>query len=119
MQEKQRDIDVAISGILRGGVLLSSVLCAIGGIGLMLQDWGRPEHFDAFDNELKSIPDILRLALEGHPEGIIQTGVLVLVATPILRVAFTMFAFLKEKDYVYVAIALIVLAGLLYSLMFS
>jgi uncharacterized membrane protein len=119
MTEKQRDIDLAVSAILRAGVLLSSILCAVGGIGLMLQDWGRPSHFDAFDEELKSIPTIAQLAWQGHPEGIIQLGVIVLVATPIVRVAFTAIAFLIEKDYVYVAIALLVLGGLMYSLLFS
>jgi uncharacterized membrane protein len=119
MTETQRDIDVAISNILRVGVLLASIFCLVGGIGLTLQDWGKPVHYDNFDNQLKTIPGIIELVRQGHPEGIIQLGVLILLSTPILRVAFAAIAFLKEKDYIYVAIALLVLGGLVYSLLFS
>lgn len=119
MTEEQRDIDVAISNILRLGVLLSSLFCLVGGIGLTLQDWSKPVHYDAFDNQLKTIPGIFELVKEGHPEGIIQLGVLILLSTPILRVAFAAIAFLKEKDYVYVALAVLVLSGLMYSLLFA
>jgi uncharacterized membrane protein len=117
--KNERDIDIAISHILRLGVLLSSVLCAIGGAGLIAQDWDKPTHIDAFDDQLKSIHGILELVSQGHPEGIIQLGVLVLISTPILRVAFAGLAFLKERDYVYVAIAFLVLSGLIYGLLFS
>jgi uncharacterized membrane protein len=44
---------------------------------------------------------------------------LLLIATPIARVAFAAFAFALEKDYMYVIITLIVLAVLLYSLLGS
>lgn len=119
MTERQRDIDVAISNILRIGVLLSSMFCLIGGIGLTLQDWSKAVHYDAFDAQLKTIPGIFELAWQGHPEGIIQVGVLILLSTPVLRVAFAALAFLKEKDYVYAGLALLVLSGLTYSLLFS
>jgi uncharacterized membrane protein len=46
----------------------------------------------------------------------IQLGLLFLIATPVARVAFSVYAFMRERDKTYVIITLIVLAILLYSL---
>ena len=53
-------------------------------------------------------------ALQGR--GIIQLGLLLLIATPVARVAFSIVAFGVQRDRMYMAITLIVLATLLYSL---
>lgn len=45
-----------------------------------------------------------------------QLGVLLLIATPVARVLFSFFAFLMEKDYLYVFITFIVLAILVFSM---
>lgn len=47
---------------------------------------------------------------------IIQFGILVLIATPIARVAFSLAAFLREKDWMYTLFTLVVLLVLMYSL---
>jgi uncharacterized membrane protein len=49
-------------------------------------------------------------------KGIIQFGLLFLIATPIARVAFSVIAFALQRDRVYVSVTLIVLGLLLYSL---
>jgi uncharacterized membrane protein len=54
------------------------------------------------------------LALEGR--GLIQLGLLLLIATPIARVAFSIVAFALEKDRMYVGFTAIVLTILLYSI---
>jgi uncharacterized membrane protein len=51
--------------------------------------------------------------------GVIQLGLLLLVATPVARVACSVVGFLRERDYVYVALTLIVLVVLIYSLFFG
>jgi uncharacterized membrane protein len=38
-----------------------------------------------------------------------------LVATPVARVAFSVFAFFKERDWLYVGLTLIVLSVLMFS----
>jgi uncharacterized membrane protein len=48
--------------------------------------------------------------------GVIQLGLLLLVATPVARVIFSVFAFARQRDFTYVVLTLIVLAILLYSL---
>ena len=48
--------------------------------------------------------------------GIIQLGLLLLIATPVARVVFSVIGFVRQRDFVYVVLTLIVLAVLLYSL---
>jgi uncharacterized membrane protein len=49
--------------------------------------------------------------------GVIQLGLLLLIATPIGRVVFSVIGFVRQRDWLYVAITLLVLRLLLYSLM--
>jgi uncharacterized membrane protein len=77
-----------------------------------------PHHqvFQGEPSRLRSVSGILTLALQGDPRGIISLGILLLIATPILRVAFSVWAFARERDRLYVGITLVVLTLLLYSL---
>jgi uncharacterized membrane protein len=65
---------------------------------------------------LSSIGDILRLAVSGDLTGIVYLGVLVLIATPIFRVAISSIYFAIEKDRTYAGITLLVLGMLLVAL---
>jgi len=47
---------------------------------------------------------------------IIQLGVLLLIATPVARVFISVIGFARERDWMYVACSLIVLALLCFSL---
>ncbi len=62
---------------------------------------------------------IIHEALALHGRGLIQFGLLLLIATPIARVAFSVVAFLHQRDWTYVAVTLIVLSLLFYSLLGS
>ena len=46
----------------------------------------------------------------------ITLGLLLLIATPVARVAMSAYAFLRQRDRTYVAVTLFVLAVLFYSL---
>jgi uncharacterized membrane protein len=59
---------------------------------------------------------IVRDALTLRGRGIIQLGLLLLIATPVARVAFSVAAFAFQRDRLYVVVTLVVLAILLYSL---
>ena len=65
--------------------------------------------------ELRTLNGILRDATARRGQGLIQLGVLMLVATPIARVAFSIFAFARQRDYLYVSLTLIVFTLLMYS----
>jgi uncharacterized membrane protein len=47
----------------------------------------------------------------------VQFGLLLLIATPVARVAFSVFAFAMEKDFLYVGISALVLCVLLVSIL--
>jgi uncharacterized membrane protein len=76
-------------------------------------------HYGVFHGEpsdLRRVIGILRDALAGHGRGIIELGLLLLIATPVARVIFSIFAFAVQRDRLYVVVTLIVLAVLLFSL---
>lgn len=116
----ERDMELLIGKLLRYGVMLACGITLFGGIIYLYQHHGLSmEHysptpdgqpFPGVDHYLRELTTILprMLALDGA--AIIQFGVCVLIATPILRVAFSVIAFLVEKDYMYVVITLIVLS---------
>ena len=66
-----------------------------------------------------ALPGILREALHLNGRGIIQLGLLFLIATPVARVIFSIFGFAEEHDRMYVGFTVIVLAILLFSLVGS
>jgi len=69
--------------------------------------------------ELRQIRGILREALRLSGRGIIQLGLLLLIATPVARVGMSIVGFAAERDWMYVRFASVVLVILLYSLLGS
>ena len=65
---------------------------------------------------MRILSGIVKDVLAFKRRGIIQFGLLLLVATPVARVAFSILAFALQRDRTYVIITLIVLGILLYSL---
>jgi hypothetical protein len=93
---------------------------AFGG-ALYLAHHGRelPDHraFRGEPAELRSPTGILAEARELRGRALIEIGLLALIATPVARVVFSLAAFARERDRVFVAITLLVLVVLLYSLL--
>lgn len=114
----ERDVEQYIGKLLRYGVMLSCAITIFGGIIYLYQHKGVMVDYSpvptgmAFGVEeyLRELNTIFPRMLDFDGAAIIQFGVLVLIATPIIRVAFSAFSFLIEKDYLYVVITLIVLA---------
>jgi len=77
-------------------------------------------NYQAFQGEpqyLRSVSGIWLSALHLQSDAIIQLGMLLLIATPIARVALAAVGFYLERDHLYVTVSLIVLAILLFSIM--
>jgi uncharacterized membrane protein len=112
-------IDQVIGDLLRVGVVLSSLIVLIGG-GLYLTRHGTelPNYhmFHGEPSELRSILGIIKDASSFSSQGIIQFGMLLLIATPVMRVAFTVVSFIIQRDRIYVGVTLIVLSVLIFSL---
>ena len=115
-------IENILGNLLRAGVLLSALVVLIGGVIYLLRHGHSPVDFRAFHGEPADLRDVRgivsdTLALRGR--GIIQLGLLMLIATPVARVAFSIFGFAEERDRMYVVFTLIVFSILLYSLIGS
>jgi uncharacterized membrane protein len=112
-------VEGLIANLLRAGVMLAA-LVVIGGAIPYLASHPRVHvsyrTFQGEPDDLKSVAGILRDAFSGNTRGIMQLGLLLLIATPIARVMFSAVAFAMERDRMYVGFTLIVLAVLLYSL---
>jgi len=91
----------------------------IGGIIYLLHQGNTVPHYGMFHGEpsdLRSVSGIVRDALAQRGRGIIQLALLLLIATPVARVVFLLFAFAVQRDWLYVVVTLIVLAILMFSL---
>jgi uncharacterized membrane protein len=114
-----RRLDRLIGGILRGGVLLSAAVVLVGAIIYLIRHGAALPAYHIFRGEpsdLRSVSGIIARSLSGHGRGFIQLGILLLIATPVARVAFSVLGFALERDRKYVVLTLIVLGVLLYSL---
>jgi uncharacterized membrane protein len=106
--------ELLISAVLRGGVLLSAAIIALGTATFF---WGAlTGHASANEGAFPhTVGDTLAGVGAGHPAAIIVLGLLVLLATPLLRIIVSAVIFARERDWRYVAITLLVLAILLLS----
>jgi uncharacterized membrane protein len=105
--------------LLQSGVIISGIVVLAGGILYMLRYGRLPVHYENFVAErgrLGSLASVGKDALHGDGRAIIQCGLLLLIATPLARVFFSIIAFELERDRLYVALTLIVFFILIYSL---
>ncbi|MFB3827222.1 MAG: DUF1634 domain-containing protein [Bryobacteraceae bacterium] len=112
-------LELTIGKLLRWGVILSAAVVQAGGIAYLIAHGWEPAAYRVFHGEpehLRSVGGILRGVLHLHSTSVIQLGLLILIATPIARVAVSLVAFAVERDRTYVAITALVLGILLYSL---
>ena len=112
-------IEAIIGDLLRTGVIFSGAIVLIGGIVYLVHQGHTTPHYGVFHGEpsdLRSVRGIVRDALAGQGRGIIQLGLLFLIATPVARVVFSIFAFAVQRDRLYVVVTLTVLAILMFSL---
>lgn len=122
--DRRTGMDKRLEGIigytLRIGVVTAAVIVLIGGIAYLVQNHSAVPHYQTFQAASKHSDDlsgIVQNIRAFNSLGIIQLGLLILVATPILRVVLSVVAFAMERDFLYVAATLIVLGVLLYSLL--
>jgi uncharacterized membrane protein len=105
--------------LLRAGVLLAASVVLLGGILFFIQHPGELFEFGNFRGEpsrLRHINVIIQEALSLRSRAVIQLGLLLLIATPVARVLFSLLGFIFEKDWIYVVITFLVLIILFASL---
>ena len=115
------DIQLLISRTLRWGVTAASLVAFVGGALYLAQHGSEPfdlaqyrqfSYAATHSADYTTLPGILRGFAGFTAVGWIQTGVLVLILTPILRVLLSFFDFLKERDWLYASMTAAVLSVL-------
>jgi uncharacterized membrane protein len=114
-----QQFEIFLGKLLRTGVMTAALIVLAGGMWFLSEAHGARREYKTFRGvpaELSSLPAIVHGAMGGQALALIQLGILVLIATPVTRVLFSMLGFGLERDWMYVGVTAIVLALLLYSL---
>lgn len=112
-------LDRIVGNLLRAGVVLSGAVVLAGALVYLARHGMEAPVYHAFrgePNDLRSLRGIIADAMALRGRGIIQFGLLLLIATPVARVAYLVYAFARQKDRFYAVVALVVLLLLAYSL---
>ena len=114
-----QQMEQIIGRLLQVGVLLAAAVVLLGGVLYLVQSGGSPASYRSFYAQraaFTGFAPILEGVIHLDATAIIELGLLLLIATPVARVIFSVFAFWREKDWTYVAVTCVVLVVLLYSL---
>lgn len=111
------DRPAAVSNLLRYGVVLASLIVFVGGVRYFISHGAETADFQFFrgePSELCSPVGVIKAVYSGNPLSLIQFGLLLLIATPVARVAFSLLTFIWQRDLIYALLTLFVLIGLIY-----
>ena len=114
-----RRLETIIGNLLRAGVVIAATITSIGGAIYLSHSGESLAHYQAFHGEpadLRSVEGVLSDASSRDGLGIMQLGLLLLIATPVARVAFSLAAFAVQRDRLYVVVTLAVLGVLTFSM---
>ncbi|MEP6989346.1 MAG: DUF1634 domain-containing protein [bacterium] len=120
--QQEHEMEQLIGRLLQVGVLLAAVVVTAGGIALFAHYGSQPADFRVFVPRvaaLRSVGGILAGARALDSRSVAQLGLVLLIATPVARVALTLVAFIYQRDRLYVAITTLVLALLVYGLVWG
>ena len=112
-------IDGAIGIILRTGVIIAALFVAGGGVGYLWTHANVAPQYAKFRGapaNLTHISAIVRDVVSLQPRFVIQFGLILLMATPVVRVIACALGFGIQRDWKYVVVSLVVLTFLLISL---
>ncbi|MBI5116214.1 DUF1634 domain-containing protein [Candidatus Poribacteria bacterium] len=114
-----QQVEEILGNLLRTGVVLAAIVVLVGGFIYLYRHGASAPNYGVFHGEptgLRTVSGIVTEALSLRGRGLIQLGLILLIATPVARVAFSLFAFVRQKDYTYIAVTMFVLGLLIYSL---
>jgi uncharacterized membrane protein len=114
-----RRLETIIGQLLRAGVLLAAATVLLGGVFYLAGHHAERISYQTFvagGPDTRTLDGIVRSAAHFESLGIIQFGLLLLIATPVARVALAIVGFALERDRLYTVVSVIVLLILLASL---
>ncbi|ASZ12522.1 DUF1634 domain-containing protein [Chitinophaga pendula] len=110
---KDKDLQYVIGNLLRWGVWSSMAIALLGGAIYLYRHGQEIVNYPRFEEQdhdmLAILKDIFHGIAAGHGRSLIMLGIILLFATPVMRVVFSLIGFALEKDKLYVVITLIVL----------
>jgi len=114
-------VNAWLARLMIAGVCLCAVLCATGLVLSLIRGVPRAtlKPFKGVAEGFTTPSGVWASATRLEPTGLMALGVLVLIATPVARVAFSLVAFSLERDRLYVVITSIVLALLASGMFFG
>ncbi|QEM03743.1 DUF1634 domain-containing protein [Mucilaginibacter sp. P19] len=112
----KNNINQLIGGALRLGVFLSLIFMVAGGIGYLSSRSEEPAAFSAFRVSRLSFPAVFQGLLSFQSTAIINFGIMLLIATPVMRVVLALLSFVLAKDSLYTVITILVLLIILFSI---
>ncbi len=113
-------LEQTLQTLVRWGTILAAILIVVGGARYLAAHGGETPHYGAFEGEpldLSSVRGVLADAVTLDARGLIQLGLLLLVATPLARVVAALVMFIRQRNKLYIAVSALVLGTLLYSLL--
>src|SRR5262245_56136887 len=106
-------VERIVAILLQVGVVLSIAVTLLGAVQYLWHEGHHVTDYRVFRGEpfdLSHASAIVTAALAGHREALIQLGALILIATPVARVLFSLVAFAVQRDLTYVVVTTLVLA---------
>jgi uncharacterized membrane protein len=114
--DRDHRLDAQLGRLLTVCTLAASIVIGAGVLFVIARHHSQPGEFKTFRPETsgwRSPSQILVGLKAGEAGAIAQAGLVMLMLTPVIRVAATLFAFIIRRDRVFIIITAIVLATLL------
>ncbi len=115
---KEDRLRLLLAAIMLWGVALAAVVMIAGGAIFLAHHAGQPTGDHKFTGEpadLRHPVAIIKAALHGNDDCLIQVGVLLLLFNPLVRVALAAWGYAASRDWLYAGIGALVLAVLVLS----
>lgn len=119
---KDQQIQNTLARVMLGGTLLAATIIAVGLIWFLATHIGDPPGDHLFNKEPKYFENPISMVQRafdihevGHRRSLIMIGVVLLLINPAVRVGFAVLGFALQKDRLYTAVSLFVLAVLVFS----
>jgi uncharacterized membrane protein len=104
------DLNRSVGNLLRLGVILSVVISFLGFVKLFFEGFTMPKEYkDLGSNTGNILTEFWFGLLKLEGKSIIELGILILILTPLMRIIFALVGYVREKDYTYIIISVIVL----------
>jgi len=116
--DTDREIEVILGNLLKIGVVAAGTAVAIGAVIFLARHGFEIPNYHVFKPDIfnfSNLGELLEGVIAFRSVSIIELGILLLIATPVIRVLFSVFAFAYEKDYMYIVFTLVVLFVLIFS----